>query len=309
MRVLVLEYVTGGGMRGEALPPSLAAEAVLIRDAMLRDLAALPTPPEIVTTCDDRLPLAGALPVGPATDALALWRALATGCDLVWPVAPETGGVLADLVRMLGESGARVLASSPAAILAATSKRETARRLAVAGLPHIPTFPLADAPPMEGACVTKPDDGAGCTDTRLWPAGAPATPEPVVGLVIQPYVAGEAASLTAIATADGTRLLAVNRQHMAVRDGTFHLDGLTVGARSDPDGSLAALARQVAAVFPGLEGLFGIDIILTTEGPVVVEVNPRLTTAYAQLSSVLGFNAATLLPDFAGGAVAAAAVA
>ena len=298
MRVLVLEYVTAGGMRRETLPPSLAAEAALIRDAMLADLAALPSPPDILTTCDERLPLAGAIPVGLDTSAWVLWRQLADEADLIWPVAPETGGILADLVRMLAASGKPVLASTPEAILIATSKLETARRLALAGVTHIPTYPLADAPEIPGPRITKPDDGAGCDATFLWPAGVPAAPDETAGVVIQPYVAGEAASLTLLVVAGEAHLLTVNRQHIVVQNGRLALSGLTVGAHAD-DGPLAELARQVVAACPGLEGFIGIDLLLTEAGPVVVEINPRLTTAYAGLGRALGHNPATLLPAFA----------
>lgn len=300
LRVFVLEYVTGGGMRRETLPASLAAEARLIRDAMVRDLADLPCRPEIVTARDDRLPGDGGAIVGADTDAWRLWADLARAVDVVWPVAPETGGVLAELVRMLGTTGARVIASTPEAIAAATSKSETARRLAAAGLPHIPTFPFASAPPLAGARVTKPDDGTGCAETRLWPAGTPATPGTTEGLVIQPHVAGEAASLTVQVAPGATRLLAANRQHIAEKGGHLFLAGLTVGAFHDTDGRLAALAEQVTAAFPGLSGIIGIDLILTAAGPVVVEVNPRLTTAYAGLRAALGVNPAALLPELAG---------
>lgn len=304
MRVLVLEYVTAGGMRRETLPPSLAAEAALIRDAMLADLAALPAPPDILTTCDERLPLAGAIPVGLDTSAWVLWRTLADEADVIWPVAPETGGILADLVRMLAASGKPVLASTPEAILIATSKLETARRLALAGVPHIPTYPLAEAPDIPGARITKPDDGAGCDATFLWPAGVPAIPEATAGVVIQPYVAGEAASLCVLVQAGEARLLTVNRQHIVVQDGRLSLSGLTVGAWAD-DGQLAGLTRQVVAACPGLDGFIGIDIILTEAEPVVVEINPRLTTAYAGLGRALGLNPATLLATFAAGAAGA----
>lgn len=300
MRVLVLEFVTSGGMRDEVLPPSLVAEATLIRDAMLRDLAALPRGIDVHLTGDDRLPLPpGATPVGARADAWALWRSLAAGADLVWPVAPETGGVLGRLVEMLEGTGAHVLASRPEAIRAATSKLETARRLARAGLPHIPTFAFEAAPQMAGPRITKPDDGAGCDATRLWPDGTPATPERPQGLVIQPYVAGEAASLTVLAQQGDARLLSANRQHIRLVDGHVSLAGLTVGGIADTDGRLAALARDVAATFPGLAGIFGIDILLTAEGPVVVEVNPRLTTAYAGLGEALGLNPASLLAELA----------
>ncbi|UJX48150.1 ATP-grasp domain-containing protein [Xanthobacter sp. YC-JY1] len=273
----------------------------MIRDAMLADLAALPSPPEILTTCDERLPIPGAIPVGLHASAWVLWRTLADEADLIWPVAPETGGILADLVRMLAATGKPVLASTPEAILIATSKLETARRLAQAGVPHIPTYPLAEAPEISGARITKPDDGAGCDATFLWPAGVPATPEATENVVIQPYVAGEAASLTVLVVAGEARLLCVNRQHIAVRDGRLSLSGLTVGAQTD-DGRLAALARAVVAACPGLDGFIGIDIILTDAGPVVVEINPRLTTAYAGLRQALGLNPATLLPALAAGA-------
>lgn len=299
MRVFVLEYVTGGGLRGEALPASLAAEAALIRDAMLRDLADLPSAPEVVTTCDERLPLPGAHRVAPSTDAWALWRRLAASAHVVWPVAPETGGILADLVRMLAATGARVLASTPDAIAIAASKSETARRLARAGIRHVPTYRLADAPAIAGACVTKPDDGAGCEGARLWRAGAPVAPEPADDLILQPWIEGEAASLTVLAGEGKARLLAANRQHVEVRDGHIVLAGLTVGALADGDARLAALATAVARALPGLSGIFGIDLILTADGPVVVEVNPRLTTAYAGLRAALGINPATLLAPFA----------
>ena len=52
---------------------------------------------------------------------------------------------------------------------------------------------------------------------------------------------------------------------------------------------------------PGLDGFIGIDVILTEEGPVVVEINPRVTTAYAGLRQALGLNPATLLPALAAG--------
>ncbi|MFG1373587.1 ATP-grasp domain-containing protein [Xanthobacter oligotrophicus] len=298
MRVFVCEFVTGGGLRDAALPESLAREAALIRDAMRRDLAALPQVSEILLAADDRLPVPGAVAVTAGADAWAIWRTLAQQADVVWPVAPETDGVLARLVEMLRENCACVLACAPEAI-AAASKLETARRLAAAGVPHIPTFPLAQAPDLAGPRITKPDDGAGCEDTRFWPEGVPATPARRDGLVIQPFVAGEAASLTVLAGPEGVQLLTVNRQHIAVEDGRVFLAGLTVGALGDGDGRLAALAGEVVRAMPGLEGIFGIDILLTDAGPVVVEVNPRLTTAYAGLGAALGLNPATLLPPFA----------
>ena len=55
MRILVHEFVTGGGMAGQSLLPSLAAEGLAMRRALVADLAAMPDH-EIVATIDARFP-------------------------------------------------------------------------------------------------------------------------------------------------------------------------------------------------------------------------------------------------------------
>jgi predicted ATP-grasp superfamily ATP-dependent carboligase len=298
VRVFVCEFVTAGGLRDGPLPQTLVPEGTRMRDAICADLLLLPGVREVLTAHDDRLsaPSDASIPVPAGADPWAVWLALAAQADVIWPVAPETSGLLAAMIRRLGRGGARLVASDVDAVEACSRKSATARRLAAAGLPHIPTFP-ADAPPddLPWPRLTKPDDGAGCENTRLWPAGTqpPAAP----GLIVQPYVAGIPASLSVLVRPDGARLLAVNRQHVAVADGALSLTGLTVGGLADPDGALARLAEQVAAAFPGLNGLIGIDLLLTDAGPVVVEVNPRVTTAYAGLHAALGVNPAAFLPE------------
>jgi predicted ATP-grasp superfamily ATP-dependent carboligase len=89
-------------------------------------------------------------------------------------------------------------------------------------------------------------------------------------------------------------LLSVNRQiiHVAA-DGAVRYGGVAVGVH-DYDASadaFAALARAVADAMPGLRGYVGIDLVLGDDGrPVVVEINPRVTCAYAHLSAALGRN-------------------
>ena len=46
---------------------------------------------------------------------------------------------------------------------------------------------------------------------------------------------------------------------------------------------------------PGLWGYVGVDLVIGDNGPVVLEVNPRLTTSYIGLSRSIGHNVAELL--------------
>jgi predicted ATP-grasp superfamily ATP-dependent carboligase len=65
----------------------------------------------------------------------------------------------------------------------------------------------------------------------------------------------------------------------------------------EPEGTFAALVTRVARAMPGLAGYFGIDVILSEDGPRVVDVNPRLTTSWVGLRAALGFNPAKLVLD------------
>ncbi|MFG1433255.1 ATP-grasp domain-containing protein [Xanthobacter sp. V2C-8] len=298
MRVFICEFVTAGGLRGYDLPETLVPEGTRMRDALMADIEALPGVGGLLLAHDDRLPAPqeSSIPIGPHDDPWAVWASLAAQADVVWPVAPETHGLLARLVGLMREKCEHVVACEPEAIEVCSSKLLTAGRLAAAALPHVPTF-RAEAPPAElaGPVVTKPDAGAGCEDTHRWDSPDLAPREP--GLVIQPFVPGTPASLSVLVRPEGATLLTVNRQHLVEKDGELGLAGLTVGALpADP--RIAHLVPAVVAAFPGLAGIIGIDIILTEAGPVVVEVNPRITTSYAGLHRALAVNPAAFLPQF-----------
>jgi biotin carboxylase len=84
---------------------------------------------------------------------------------------------------------------------------------------------------------------------------------------------------------------------MRNRGDRLSLAGLSVNAVADPLGHYALLGRAVAGAIPGLRGYVGIDFIQTGEGPVVLEINPRLTTSFCGLRAALGVNVAGMVID------------
>ena len=57
--------------------------------------------------------------------------------------------------------------------------------------------------------------------------------------------------------------------------------------------TLAALAERIGHAIAGLRGYVGVDLVWhARRGPVVIEVNPRVTCAYVGLSRALGRNLA-----------------
>ncbi|HYF89725.1 ATP-grasp domain-containing protein [Azospirillum sp.] len=302
-RVLVCEYVTGGALCNGPLPTDLMADANAMVAALVGDLTALDG--IHVTLCwDSRLAppsfpadRVALFPVAPGDDPESRWRDAAALCDVVWPIAPESDGLLGHVADLFWGTGRPVVACAPDAIALASSKTATAARLAARGIAAIPTVPLG-APPPAARHVVKPDDGAGCLDTFIVDDIAAWTPPHAGRWIVQPLVEGEACSLSMLVDNAGVvRLLGCNRQTMERGDGCFSFHGVEVGAMEHRRAAWEPLARAIAAAIPGLRGYVAVDLIDKPDGPVVVEVNPRLSVGYSGLSRVLGWNPAGEILD------------
>lgn len=60
---------------------------------------------------------------------------------------------------------------------------------------------------------------------------------------------------------------------------------------------MESLAQKVVSSIPGLMGFAGIDFVMTDKGPVVIEVNPRLTTPLAVAGAQASWNMGKVLFD------------
>lgn len=290
MLVFVCETVTGGGLVDANLPTSLISEGTLMRDTLIGDIEDLPGV-RVITTHDARLPpppRGTSTPVHPGDSPWTMWGQLAGETDCCWPIAPETDGLLERLAQMLRARNSRVIACDDTALRDCASKARTAAVLERAGIAIVPTWRQGEVPSKEnGPFVLKPDGGAGAMGVRIVPQ---LPTEPLPGnIIVQPFIEGTPASLSLLCQGGRTYVLAANEQHIENIDGHLHFNGLTVGGLPI-DETLRALGEKVGAAFPGLHGIVGLDYIATAWGPVVVEINPRLTTSYAGLRRSLGVN-------------------
>ena len=298
LKVFVFDPVAAGAALHRPLPRSLRRQGEMLRQALLNDLGAL-SGVDVLTAAASADPAAG--PAG-GMDAGGLFAAALRAADAVWPLASESAGVLEQLSRGILHGKRILLGSAPGAVEVAASKLKLSRVLAEGGVTVAATYsPHAPLPQDGGPWVVKPDDGAGCLDTRLFSDRAAALAwiraRAEDGYVLQPFIAGKLGSLSLICCDGRARLLACNQERVAMRDNRFHYLGSVVNGLADGDGALARLARQVAAAIPSLWGYVGVDFVLTAGGATVLDVNPRLTAAYAGLHASIGCNPAGLVLD------------
>jgi predicted ATP-grasp superfamily ATP-dependent carboligase len=288
MRVLIHEWVTGGGLAGRPLPESWAREGLAMRRAVADDFRALEDV-EVVTTLDARFRAEdhdrATVLVREGEEETILGQ-LSACCDYTVVIAPETGGILEQRAALVEQSGGRTLGASPAAIALTADKLRLASHLARAGIatPPVERFdPLSRHPAAFGfPAVIKPVDGAGSLDTWLVRSvhDVPVLEVTETKWIVQPFIEGAAMSASYLVAPDGEpHLLGVGRQLMGLRGGRFVYEGGRI-----PGPLELGLGEHLRAVrcVPGLRGYVGVDFIVDEESGrvTVIEINPRVTTSF-----------------------------
>jgi predicted ATP-grasp superfamily ATP-dependent carboligase len=171
--------------------------------------------------------------------------------------------------------------------------------LSAAGLPVVETSLLSDFMPVNsGPWVLKPKDGVGCqggrfvTDTQTL-AALQAGMENQQDMLVQPYCAGQAVSLSCLFKDSKAWLLCCNQQKVKIVANRFVLQACVVNMANPRRDFYLQLIEKVAVALPALWGYVGIDLIETQHnGPLLLEINPRLTTSYVGIEAATGINVA-----------------
>ena len=320
MKLLLIEYITAGGLNNIPLTGSLLREAMLMRDALLHDFSLLKEV-EIITTYDARLSSSTKTPqairIDEKSNAMEIWQSLLQGCDAALVIGPETDGVLRELTEMIALSPAKNLGCSQTAVNVASSKYATFQALKSANILTILTQAASayitsslntDESVINGY-VVKPDDGAGCDDTFYFQNKGMLhewlnfNVDKLARYIVQPYQTGMPASISVLCKDGEAWLLSCNQQKIAIKTAlssqseVFQYHGSVVNGLSNFHAVFVSLADHIAKAIPSLNGYVGIDVIIHNKAIYVVEINPRITTSYIALNESLDCNPAELLLD------------
>ena len=315
MKILVFEWMVGGGAWWDGQTPQ--AEANLLQqgsamfNALAEDIGAAGHQvfASVDTRCGEIIkhPIEHQLPVASREQLPKALFELAGLVDRVFVIAPESGRRLERVHRWLKTCQQKLVGPDPVFTQRFSSKTNFLRQLANNGV-SVPQGRLLkcwnengriDPGPMPA--VIKPDRGAGGEGVRLvkdWGHFDWAKLGKVAGAThwrMEEFIDGTPMSIAMIHSQDRLTLLpplgqVLSREQVGPYLRSFHpVDDRAAEAAID-------LGRQVAAALPTWNGYLGLDLVFQRTGQAVaIELNCRLTMSYVWLREICDENLAELL--------------
>jgi predicted ATP-grasp superfamily ATP-dependent carboligase len=318
LKLLVYEHVSGGGFVNEAIPASVLSEGFGMLRTLITDFKA--SGHIVTTTLDSRIarlnPPIGAdcvVPVSSSQEAKANVQKISEQVDATYVIAPETDGLLRSLVELVEQTGTASL-NCPSSALEKVSDKvafyESMRKLGLP-MPETMIFSVADdmneiekglRGSLEFPVIFKPSNGVSFCGLSIV-RNEDQTPSAVDKIkresssghfLVQELVVGDAASVSLLSTGNDAVPVSLNRQDITIEtpEACSRYSGGMVPFDQKLQAEAFLVAEKLAKSFPDLRGYVGVDFVLTGNEAVVIEVNPRLTTSYVGLRSVVNFNPA-----------------
>lgn len=291
-------------MANRVLPPSLVREGDMMLSAVASDFKALPDV-DVRALRDYRLRNEAV-----SADDIVIWpgrygaveriEALIGQFDALLIIAPETDDVLSSLCERFSDQDLVLLNSKVDSIKLTGNKYDTYRYLQAYDIPQIPTYGQDELKDIDfRQFVIKPVDGVGCEHLFLLldRNDLERTLAEHAGeqFIIQPFIKGKHVSLSLLCWDGQCLQLSGNEQYLVEGNSSLVLKKCSVNAFDS--GKFKSFSKKLIQALPGLRGYIGVDILITEEGTLLVEINPRLTTSYIGLRSALGINPAKLIMD------------
>ncbi len=322
MNLLIFEYVSGGGYANQKLSASILSEGYGMLRSLIFDCKAAGH--NVTTLLDSRLKAFNppneadqTVSISSPQDFSAKLKELSAMADAVYVIAPESGQVLENLVENIETSGGTSLNCEADAIKRVSNKMTAYERIKKRGL-QVPETILVDihektenikrlTKELGYPLVFKPLDGVSCSGLSLVKddkniAGAVkkvARESMSKQFISQKAISGKAASACVISTGHKAVAVTLNRQLviLASPDEESEYYGGALPFNHSLENQALETAEMAVEVIGGLKGYVGVDMILTEEEAMVLEVNPRLTTSYVGLRRVTNFNPAEAIVD------------
>jgi len=275
-KILIYEYITGGGLIGKKFDHSLLPEANLIIDSLISK-----TNSTVNFFCDYRHKYKNnknAILITANNHDTIYDADLINSYDYFLPICPESDLILYDYIKKINPYVNNMTISSPKTILATSDKLLLKNICNKYNISHADSYVSKSKQPLY---IIKDRFGCGCNNVRVTNNKNLKTSS---NRIIENYIPGDSYSVNLYISDRGYEILTINQQIINRYNNVLKLEAINVNIYPYFRNSLFKFIDEILEAVPGLKGFIGFDFIYDKEDLFLIDINPRYTTSMSVIS-------------------------
>ena len=193
-------------------------------------------------------------------------------------IAPETNNISSQIYSYVSQKH-KVLGSNIFSLNTFSSKTKMFTKLKKLNFPIVENY--ESTLDYEGKIVFKPDFSAGSENTFVINKN---DYEKKRGYVVQKFYNGKKGSFLMLCKNGKSKVICCNEQILNYKKKKIQQVGCIMGGLEKHRNEIEILANRISRTFKGLFGVIGVDVVMENKKWLIIEINPRFTSAYGGLN-------------------------
>ena len=193
-------------------------------------------------------------------------------------IAPETNFLSSKIYFHVSQNH-KVLGPNISSLNTFSSKTKMLMRLKRLDLPIVENYKLNLN--YNGKIIFKPDTGAGSENTFVTNKN---NYENKKGYLVQKFYNGKKGSFLMLCKNGKSKVICCNEQLLNLKKEKIQQVGCIMGGLEKYRNEIEILANKISKNFKGLFGIVGVDVVMENKKWLIIEINPRFTSAYSGLN-------------------------
>ncbi len=193
-------------------------------------------------------------------------------------IAPETNNLSSKIYSHVSQNH-KVLGPNISSLNTFSSKTKMLMKLRRLNLPIVENYNLNLN--YKGKIICKPDTSAGSENTFVINKN---NYEKKKGYLVQKFYNGKKGSFLMLCKNGKSKVICCNEQLLNLKKEKIQQVGCIMGGLEKYRNEIEILANKISKNFKGLFGIVGVDIVIENKKWLIIEINPRFTSAYSGLN-------------------------
>ena len=269
-KILIFEYITGGGLIEKKVDNNLLFEAETILNSLIKTFNY-----QVNFFCDYRHRFRhreGAIIVSKNNPGIIYNSKFINKYDFYLPICPETHLIYYTYVKKIAHTVNNMNLSCTKTILT-TSDKLTFRQ--ICNKKNISNPDSFDTSKSNQLYIEKDRTSCGCINTRIVKDNQTQTKDKI----IQKYIPGQSYSISLHISHKRYNIMSINKQIIQKKNNSIKLKALLVNIYPSFRDHLFNFIDNILTVFPNLRGFVGLDFIEYKGELFLIEINARYTTS------------------------------